>query len=79
MQPVDEPFKMIEEKSKNKLSRLLRLLVIDMRTSAILMALREGREWEKHAYELTGAADMVGGWSQIAKAEEKEAIKCNAT
>ena len=65
---------MINEKSKNKLSRLLRVLVIDMHTMSILMALRNDQEWEKHAYELTGAADMVSGWSQIAKEEEKNAI-----
>ena len=71
MQPIDEPFcQSVQEKPEPKLSRILRLLSADMRIASIFMANRTCDEWLKHAYELTGAADMVSGWSQIAKEEE---------
>ena len=67
MQPVDEPFTQTNTIGKISLIKRLRLLVIDMRTAAILMAKTNNDEWLKHAYELTGAADMVNGWTREAK------------
>lgn len=66
MQPVDEPYAKVEIIEKISLIKLLRLLVIDMRTAAIHMAKMEDYEWLRHAYELTGAADMVVEWSRNA-------------
>ena len=72
MQPVDEPFNQTEVIEKISLIKRLRLLVIDMRTAVIHMAKTDDKEWLKHAYELTGAADMVNDWSRNApKIDEK--------
>jgi hypothetical protein len=40
--------------------------------AAIHMATMKDNEWLKHAYELTGAADMVNDWSRnVPKIDEK--------